>query len=361
MSIISALDLPSAPPRALAPASQPASRDSANSFDEELAQADMREASSSEKPEDASSDEIAPSGAENDTTSDDDLAADPIVIPMHDAPVLPVAALAEPKAEAESDSSSDATTTASQPNFPNIPVNNVANGDDVALDIEASLDGADASPDARAGVKRAGIPMHDARDFAMDAKSVQAHSEQDLRELSIEDLQKLDQISADSAQTIDTEVSLHLRAVQQIEGAVPARQGMVPPPPHAIARLIADKVSASTDNRVEITLTPEELGKVTIILFPGDKPSVAVYADNASTLDLLRRNAELLSRELRAAGMADAQMTFGDDGARDSRAGNDWRDQSRTIGAGSGTSGPHASVNRPPSKPPSSKLIDLRM
>lgn len=83
--------------------------------------------------------------------------------------------------------------------------------------------------------------------------------------------------------------------------------------PHEVARQVAHGLSASDQNRIEITLTPEELGKIRLVITPGDSPTISVHADNRETLDLLRRNAELLHRELRDTGFGGAALSFGDE------------------------------------------------
>ncbi|AYF01548.1 flagellar hook-length control protein FliK [Paracoccus yeei] len=90
-----------------------------------------------------------------------------------------------------------------------------------------------------------------------------------------------------------------------------------PTAPHEVTRQIADAVRNSDETRFEITLTPEELGKVRLVISPGERPSVAVYAENRETLDLLRRNADLLDRELRDAGLGGAALSFGQGTAQD--------------------------------------------
>lgn len=124
----------------------------------------------------------------------------------------------------------------------------------------------------------------------------------------------------DTRENLPVEVSLHIGREARLEAAgaqaAPViRHGHTDP--REISRNLAEKLSNSEQNRVEVTLTPEELGKVRMVITPGDTPSVAVYADNRETLDFLRRNAELLSKELRDAGFSGASLSFGEghDGA----------------------------------------------
>lgn len=90
----------------------------------------------------------------------------------------------------------------------------------------------------------------------------------------------------------------------------------VPPP----ARQIADALRLEGGSRVELVLTPEELGRVTIS-FQGEGDSLRVHlaAERPETLDLLRRHAPDLAAELRAMGYDTAGFSFG--GSRQSRPG----------------------------------------
>lgn len=78
-----------------------------------------------------------------------------------------------------------------------------------------------------------------------------------------------------------------------------------------VSRQLAKHVVADQD-RIEVTLTPEELGRVRLVMTPGEVPTVSVYADNQQTLDLLRRNADVLMRELSDTGFGGASLSFGD-------------------------------------------------
>lgn len=80
-----------------------------------------------------------------------------------------------------------------------------------------------------------------------------------------------------------------------------------------VSRQLAKHVTADQD-RIEVTLTPEELGRVRLVMTPGEVPTVSVYADNQQTLDLLRRNADVLMRELSDTGFGGASLSFGEGG-----------------------------------------------
>ncbi len=62
----------------------------------------------------------------------------------------------------------------------------------------------------------------------------------------------------------------------------------------------------------ELRLSPEELGSVRIeVTTDGDKVAMVVAAERQDTLDLLRRNADRLMADLREAGFARLDLSFG--------------------------------------------------
>ena len=72
----------------------------------------------------------------------------------------------------------------------------------------------------------------------------------------------------------------------------------------------------------EITLAPEELGNLRIeISTEGDRVSLTLLAERPDTLDLLRRHADRLLAEFRAAGFSEMNLDFSNlgtgEGARD--------------------------------------------
>ncbi len=84
-------------------------------------------------------------------------------------------------------------------------------------------------------------------------------------------------------------------------------------PTQVIAALIAASPPANvTADRVEVILSPEELGKVQMD-FRGDGDAMRVFltAERPETLDLLRRHGDLLVTELRQAGFSGASLSFG--------------------------------------------------
>ena len=86
--------------------------------------------------------------------------------------------------------------------------------------------------------------------------------------------------------------------------------------PHHVAMQIATAVGgeAPGSNRViDLTLNPEELGRVRLSLSHSESGlSVSVLAERPETLELLRRNIDVLAREFLDIGYQSAEFSFGD-------------------------------------------------
>jgi hypothetical protein len=82
--------------------------------------------------------------------------------------------------------------------------------------------------------------------------------------------------------------------------------------PH-VAHQIATAIVQTSGATTEIALNPEELGRVRISVTAGDAGlTVAIIAERPETVDLMRRNIDLLTRELREMGYENPTFTFGD-------------------------------------------------
>jgi hypothetical protein len=77
---------------------------------------------------------------------------------------------------------------------------------------------------------------------------------------------------------------------------------------------VAAAMSLAPDGSVELMLDPAELGPVRVGLSGGEGSlSVHITAERPETLDLFRRHADLLARDLRAAGYGGVTFQFGGD------------------------------------------------
>ena len=64
--------------------------------------------------------------------------------------------------------------------------------------------------------------------------------------------------------------------------------------------------------RLDVTLQPEDLGRLRLVFTPSESGlTVAVSADRPETLDLLRRNIDLLAGDLAQQGFTDVAFQFG--------------------------------------------------
>ncbi|MEJ6396346.1 flagellar hook-length control protein FliK [Yoonia sp. 208BN28-4] len=82
-----------------------------------------------------------------------------------------------------------------------------------------------------------------------------------------------------------------------------------------IAQQVAATITPLKEGVTEVTLRPEELGRVALRLTSGDGVmNLVVTAERPETADLMRRHIDLLSQEFRALGYADLNFSFGGDG-----------------------------------------------
>ena len=106
-------------------------------------------------------------------------------------------------------------------------------------------------------------------------------------------------------------------------GPAPLASALAPPVQAATAgqdipRQIAVQIARAAEGgpggargTVELSLSPEELGRVRLRLHPSEAGlSVTITADRPETLDLMRRNIDLLAREFLDIGYEDAQFDF---------------------------------------------------
>ena len=83
----------------------------------------------------------------------------------------------------------------------------------------------------------------------------------------------------------------------------------------SIAAQIADAMAKGAERAIEVSLNPAELGRVRITLAQGEAGMIVnVAAERAETLDLMRRNSELLGREFQDLGYEGTDFSFSQDG-----------------------------------------------
>ncbi len=109
----------------------------------------------------------------------------------------------------------------------------------------------------------------------------------------------------------------------------PARREVIghAPPPTETVRPAAVSISETLKlgtGTFEVSLSPEELGKVTVSVNADEgRLTVLVTAERPETLDLLRRSMDVLREEATRAGFSDLDLSFSD--AKDDARQNDWQ------------------------------------
>jgi flagellar hook-length control protein FliK len=124
--------------------------------------------------------------------------------------------------------------------------------------------------------------------------------------------------------------------------------------PHILlARNLADLVKAGQTGPVELSLSPQELGRLRISLSPdGEGLHVAVQVERNETLDLLRRNTDMLLQEIRAQGFSGASFSF-----------SGWSGEKTAASSGSSPATGMPATSPEPSvfRPAPSTGLDLRL
>ena len=97
----------------------------------------------------------------------------------------------------------------------------------------------------------------------------------------------------------------------------------------SIVNQVIQSVSRShAEGVVEIRLQPEELGRVRLTMVAGEAGmTVQITAERSDTLDLVRRNIEMLENDLKQRGFADLSFSFGAEG----ESSDDWEDQRQST------------------------------
>lgn len=95
-----------------------------------------------------------------------------------------------------------------------------------------------------------------------------------------------------------------------------ATPAFTPSPVQQVATAMLSATTAATQSgSVDVSLYPEELGRVRLFFAPAELGlTVLVQAERSETLDMLRRNIELLGDDLRRQGFGDVAFEFGGQG-----------------------------------------------
>ncbi len=109
-------------------------------------------------------------------------------------------------------------------------------------------------------------------------------------------------------------------------------------PARPILAQIVHAAKLNGEGTVEVRLFPEELGRVRLSMSAGEVGMVVhIVAERADTLDLLRRNIDMLAADLQQNGFEDLDFTFGQDGGASS-AGHEFDlEDFANLGTGAGS------------------------
>ncbi len=112
--------------------------------------------------------------------------------------------------------------------------------------------------------------------------------------------------AADTASITGPQAASPAPAPQTLQSAAPAA-----PPPAAVIEQLVVAAKQNSDGRVDLTLSPAELGRVRMTLLAGETGiTVAIHADRDDTLDLFRRNSDTLAQEFRQMGYGSVGFEF---------------------------------------------------
>lgn len=113
----------------------------------------------------------------------------------------------------------------------------------------------------------------------------------------------------------ETQAGRHASATATIGTAHGFRSDVAQTVPAQVAAAIA-RAAAEGQRSIELRLSPEELGPVRLRLeTAGDGLTVSVVVERGETLDLMRRNVDLLTQQLREIGYDHARLLFSRSGA----------------------------------------------
>ncbi|WP_197087383.1 flagellar hook-length control protein FliK [Pseudorhodobacter wandonensis] len=129
-------------------------------------------------------------------------------------------------------------------------------------------------------------------------------------------------------------------------------------PVAAIAEQIKTHSAAGKPTTIELTLTPEDLGKIRLVMVPdGDKIRIVIHADRPETMDLIRRSTDSFSADLRQAGYSNASFSFGSSNGRQP----DQQAQGPTYESPADTAPVSPAITKPQANRPSHGGLDLRV
>lgn len=83
-----------------------------------------------------------------------------------------------------------------------------------------------------------------------------------------------------------------------------------------VLQQVTEALVSSKGDRTEIALSPEELGRVRMVMSGTDRAHITIWAERPETLELVRRNADMLTQHLAEAGVDAGSLDFRQDTGR---------------------------------------------
>lgn len=129
--------------------------------------------------------------------------------------------------------------------------------------------------------------------------------------------------------------------------------------PAAVVQQLVQVSGTLGHGPVEVSLSPEELGRVRMVLSTTDSGMIlSITADRDDTLSLLRRHMDMLASDLKNMGLHDLSFRFGSGDAEGRNAGHDGNGRPRQ-GEGAAPETPASTTTT--SRVASGDRLDLRL
>ncbi|RJE80895.1 flagellar hook-length control protein FliK [Paracoccus sp. JM45] len=100
------------------------------------------------------------------------------------------------------------------------------------------------------------------------------------------------------------------------ERAIPVQTPQVSTPhndPRPVMQQVTSAMVTTREDTTEIALSPEELGRIRLVMSGPDRSHITIWAERPETLDLVRRNADMLTQHLQEAGIDAQDLDFRQD------------------------------------------------
>ncbi|MCU0899976.1 MAG: flagellar hook-length control protein FliK [Cypionkella sp.] len=105
---------------------------------------------------------------------------------------------------------------------------------------------------------------------------------------------------------------LSVNAPQHPLAPIPSAASQTPVAPQHVGKTLAQIVQHGGDGPVELTLRPEELGRIKFeLVTTGDKLHVTLFVERPEAMDLMRRHGDQLLNDLRQSGFSQSTLDFG--------------------------------------------------